>query len=129
MWNKETFSNVVIWSPEGQALGGMHFEIVEDGDNKYLTLPGINPNQKILKDVDPEKLLQIMIDFAKKAAQLVGADAVLIPQSASIHSNRDVISALINEDRFGKPVDLDHEHDFTEETYSYSWKKAYRIEV
>lgn len=73
LWNKEDFSNVVMFGEDGIARGGMHFEIVSDNGERYLSLPGINPNLTILREVNAEKVYDAMIDFSKQCAREIGA--------------------------------------------------------
>src|SRR5258706_13457995 len=56
VWNKTTLSNVIIWSEDDIAQGGMHFEIVKEGRATYLSLPGINPSASLLTSIDSKKV-------------------------------------------------------------------------
>jgi len=131
LWEKEAFSNVIMWGDEDGkeiAMGGMHFEVVEDEGKKFLSLPGINPNLLALSTVDPEKLYDKMIEFAKESARAIGAEAVLIPKNAVIHSNRSEIQAVISSKEYGTHS-LSQEHAFSYDPYEYSWQDAYVVEL
>ncbi|MCF6277080.1 MAG: hypothetical protein L3J07_04580 [Candidatus Magasanikbacteria bacterium] len=129
LWNKETFMNVILWDDEiKKSQGGMHFEIVEDKGEKYLSLPGINPTPKLLASANPESIYDQMIEFAKKSAKAIGAKGVLIPTRGEIHSNRAEIHKIVQDKKY--PVhSLENSHDFSYKPYIYSWKDTYFIEV
>lgn len=128
LWNKESFSNVILWDEENVARGGMHFETVEDRQEKYLTLPGINPSTSLISSVDAERLYEEMIVFAKDAGRAIGAKALLIPTRADIHSNRTELQAVISKKNY-KKMSLTQQHEFSYDPYTYSWQDAYVVEI
>jgi hypothetical protein len=129
LWNKETFSNVILWDESGIARGGMHFEVVEDGDKTYLSLPGINPSSAALSQAGGERLLGAMLDFAKEAARRIGAEAVLIPTAKEIHSNRAEIQQTITEKGYKTNPLKKGIHEFSYNPHPYDWQDAYVVEV
>lgn len=128
LWAKKTFTNVILWNDEISAEGGMHFETIVDNGKKYLSLPGINPSHKILQRVNPDDLYKEMIEYAKKAAEAIGAAGVLIPISKGIHSNRQAIQEIVARQNYPR-YRLKMEHDFSYDPYPYSWQEAYFIPV
>lgn len=130
LWEKEDFSNVVLFGDDGIARGGMHFEIIRDGNGgkKYLTLPGINPSLSILREVDSKKLLHEMLEFAKRSARAIGADAVLIPKNPHIHSNREDLHGVIAGMDLPE-FSLSYNHQFSYSPFSYSWQDAFVVRL
>jgi hypothetical protein len=128
LWNKEAFSNVILWDEQGTALGGMHFEIVESEGEKYLSLPGINPSTAILSKINPERLYDAMISFAQSAARQIGASSVLVPVRQEIHSNREELHTVVLGKEY-KQITLTGPHEFSYSPFSYSWQDAYVIDV
>ena len=124
LWAKEGFSNVIIWNKDHIALGGMHFEVFQEGEKIFLSLPGINPSQTIIGDTEPSKLLAKMMAFAHKAAVMINADAVLIPMLPEIHSNRVQMQQVIKAMEY-PTIMLKAPHEFSYSPHAYSWQDAY----
>ncbi|KKR56726.1 MAG: hypothetical protein UT94_C0029G0001 [Candidatus Uhrbacteria bacterium GW2011_GWF2_40_263] len=128
LWNKQEFSNVVMFGDDGVARGGMHFEIIHEDGEVYLSLPGINPSLSVLREVNGEKLVQAMLDYAKQCAKAIGAKSVLIPSNPTIFSNREELHAIIK--RLQLPMrSLSHVHQFSYSPFAYSWQDAYEITI
>ncbi len=126
LWNKEDFSNVIMFGDDGVARGGMHFEIVQDGKKKYLSLPGINPSLTMLREVSGERVLRAMIDFAKRSAQAIKAESVLIPTNPTIFTNREELHGLVREMKL-PTKSLSEHHQFSYAPFAYSWQDGYEI--
>ena len=128
LWNKPEFMNVVLFADDGVARGGMHFEIVRDGEKKYLSLPGINPSMTALRKVDAQKLTEAMLQFAKGAAKAIGAEAVLIPTNPAIFSNRNELRGIIKGKKL--PIkSLNEPHQFSYSPFPYKWQDAYEMTI
>jgi len=128
LWNKQGFSNVILWDEENIARGGMHFEVVKDGDHTYLSLPGINPSTSMLGAVDAEAFYDHLMNFTKAAAKAIGAKAILIPKQGEIHSNRDEIQRVIASKNY--PLfTLKNPHQFSTGEFPYSWQDAYFVSI
>ncbi|KKW36856.1 MAG: hypothetical protein UY81_C0011G0011 [Candidatus Giovannonibacteria bacterium GW2011_GWA2_53_7] len=128
LWNKEEFSNVVLFGDDGVARGGMHFEIVRDGSKTFLSLPGINPSLTMLREVSGERLMQAMLEYAKKCAKAIGAVAVLIPTNTIIFSNREELHRVIRDMKL--PIkSLTQPHQFSYAPFAYSWQDGYEVAV
>ena len=128
LWNKPEFSNVVLFGDDGVARGGMHIELVRDQGKTYLSLPGINPNLTVLREVDGKRLLQTMLDYAKACAQAIGADAVFIPTNPTIFSNREELHGAVRDMKL-PTRSLSKLHQFSYSPFAYSWQDAYEIAV
>lgn len=129
LWQKETFSNVILWDAEGTARGGMHFEIVEDDNKTYLSLPGINPSGSAIGQAGAEKLFDGMLSYAKEAARRIGAEAVLIPTASVIHSNRAEMQSVLASKGY-KTLSLKKgSHEFSYAPHHYSWNDAFVVEL
>jgi hypothetical protein len=126
LWNKKEFSNVILWDENGIARGGFHTEIVTEGEDKYLSLPGINPSSSLLDSVDPNQLYDGIIEYAKEMAEKIGAKGLLIPTAEVIHSNRDVIQKIVASKNY-ETKSLAQPHSFSYSPYEYSWQDAYFV--
>lgn len=128
LWNKKEFSNVILWDEKNIARGGFHAEIVREGQDTYLSLPGINPSSALLGSVNPEQLYGEIIDYAKGMAKAIGAKGLLIPTAEVIHSNRDVIQNIVASKNY-EIKSLPQPHSFSYSPYEYSWQDAYLVEA
>lgn len=126
LWQKETFTNVVLFDEDGIAQGGMHFEIIQDRGKTFLTLPGINPSMGLLRKIEARRLVESMIDYAKLCAKAIKATAVLIPTDPIICSNRDEVKAIITSLGHEKYT-LSQQHQFSYKPFSYAWDEAYWV--
>ena len=94
LWNNPNFMNLIIFDENNRAWGGMHVLVIEEGGKRYLTLPGINPSSLLLARVASEVIFDRMMDYAKALAKELKCEAVLIPKSSVIHSNRSKSSVI-----------------------------------
>ncbi len=126
LWERPDFMNMIIFDKNGIAQGGMHYLIINDDNKKYLALPGINPSQNFLGNVNADDLYNKMIDFAKESAKSIKADAVLMPTNSTIHSNRSTIQSIITQKNYEK-MTLKKEHEFSFDPHKYSFQECYII--
>lgn len=96
LWNNPNFKLFAIVNETSKQISGyVHvFEIEIDG-KKYLTLPGINPSPEFLATTDAQQLFNIMMSQICDYAKIGGYEAVYIPTSANIHSNRSAFQKII----------------------------------
>ncbi|MBI2415635.1 MAG: hypothetical protein HYV33_03175 [Candidatus Kerfeldbacteria bacterium] len=128
LWNKPDFANVVMFADDDIAHGGMHFEIVQDGGKKYLSLPGINPSLTLLREVDPQRVIQMMLEYAKACAKAIGAIGVLIPTNTIILSNREELHPIVKELKL-PTHSLTQPHQFSYSPFAYSWQDGYFVKA
>ena len=94
--------------------------------NKYLVLPGINPNEALLGQVAAAPLFDEMMDYAKRCAEAMGCEKVLIPKRTEIHSNRSAIQEAIASKNY-PTFDFGEEIPFSYDPYRYSFQECYEV--
>ena len=125
LWNNPDFLQAVFWDPDGICRGGMHLLIIENGGNRYLTLPGINPSSSLLEMVEASAVLDMACDYAWRLARAWGLKGVWIPASPEIHSNRQAVREAIARHRWEtRPVQT---IPFSYEPFAYSFAEVLDI--
>jgi len=125
LWEKPNFMNVIL-EKDSVIYGGMHFLIAEEEGRRYLTLPGINPNEVSLSRAFTDDLYDKLIEYAKKCAVKMGCEKVLIPTNPIIHSSRGGVQSAIEEKGYNKfifkeKVQFSHSPE-------YSFQDCYEVE-
>jgi len=125
LWENPNFMNVIAMK-DSIAYGGMHFLVVEKEGKKYLTLPGINPNEALLGQAAAEPLFDALMDYAKQCADAMGCEKVLIPKNTGIHSNRSVIQEIIASRNY-PTFDFGKKVPFSYDPYQYSFQECFEV--
>ncbi|MHC4599903.1 MAG: hypothetical protein ACYS47_12945, partial [Planctomycetota bacterium] len=125
LWDRPEFLQVVFWGPGGQAWGGMHLLIVDEEGDRFLILPGVNPSMRLLNLVEPDKVLEACLDYARRLARRWGLKGVWIPTSSTIHSNRMAIRKAIRDRDFIVRRTADHAFSFS--PYAYSIREVFEV--
>lgn len=68
LWNNPDFLQVIIWDSGGICRGGVHFLFHHTPEGCNLILPGIDPANALLQQVDAQQILDVVIDFAWRIA-------------------------------------------------------------
>ncbi len=67
---------------------------------KYLTLPGFNPSIELMNMAKPSEILVRLMNRVRRYARVMGCEAILIPTTTNISSNRSEINTEIKR-RYG----------------------------
>jgi len=101
LWKNPSFKLISIIDKKNGIVGGfIHVFETEVGGKKILTIPGIEPSVEFLNNVDPSALYDQIENVLRELAKLGGYDAVYIPISANIHSNRTGIKKAIQKKKY-----------------------------
>jgi hypothetical protein len=119
LWRTPGFLHLALWL-DGVCMGGVHLLVVEEGGLRALVLPGINPSSALLEQVEAEALLDALLRHVETLRVAAKLDAVWVPTSRGIHSNRHAIGTAL--EALALPVRRTAGHPF-----SY-WPYAYRID-
>ncbi len=95
LWQRPDFLQTIFWSSAGIAQGGMHLLVVEDAGQRYLSLPGINPSNSLLDEVEPQTLVRVLLRAACRLARQWQLGGVWVPTATSIASNRRAVLAAL----------------------------------
>jgi hypothetical protein len=95
LWNDPDFLQVIIWDADGFCRGGVHLLFHQTTCGCMVMLPGINPANALLQQIDAEQFLDVAIDFARRIARVAGCHGVWIPADLAIASNRQPIREAI----------------------------------
>jgi hypothetical protein len=95
LWNNPDFLQAIIWDADGICRGGVHLLFHQTTYGCMVMLPGINPANALLQQIDAEQSLDVAIDFARRIARAAGCHGVWIPANLDIASNRQPIREAI----------------------------------
>ena len=125
LWNSPDFWQMIIFDEDKNACGGVIYRTIAENGKKYL-ICSIQPSQKILSVTSPKSVFDKIIQFSRLIAKILRYDGLLIPESASIHSNRGSIQTEITKRNY-KTITLQHNYDFSYYPYHYPYQKFFVI--
>lgn len=125
LWNQPDMWQLVIFDQDKNACGGVIYRTIEEQGKKYLVI-SIQPNSNILSASSPEGVYSKIMQYSKAMQKLLHYDAVLIPVSATIHSNRGSIQTEISKRNYRK-IKLEKNYNFSYSPYGYTYDDFYIV--
>ncbi len=99
LWDNPNFMNCILVDRDRNlGLGGMHLFVA----GGYLTLPGINPSNEALSNVELGNLTDQMLEYSKEVARALNLRGVLIPTDKYIASNRSRVYSYLEDQKWPK---------------------------
>ena len=137
LWNSSDFWRMIIFDDHKTACGGVIYRTIteEEKSKRYLKfrqkirrylICSIQPSQRILSVTSPISVYGKIIQYSKLMAKISKYDAVLIPESSSIHSNRGSIQTEIAKRNYPK-ITLQNEYDFSYSPHHYRYKTFFVV--
>jgi len=123
LWSRPEFLQAVLWNSEGIAQGGMHLLIVTEGDEQFLSLPGINPSSALLEQVEPSQVVGALLDAARTLAERWKLSGVWLPDAPVILSNRHTVYSAIA--KLDLPLRKTAWHPFSFNPFAYSFSSVW----
>lgn len=125
LWNSPDMWQLIIFDKEDNGMGGAIYRSVEEDGKKYLIV-SVQPSSKILNNVSASQVFDKIVQYSRLIKKLEKFDALLIPVSASIHSNRGSIQQEIANKRY-PTIKLKTSYQFSYSPYSYSYDDFFEI--